>query len=399
MLRILRFAFAATLAGSLAAATSSTAKAADAEIVFYADTDTASSGSGSGHAYVQLVPLIGPQKGQSFTYGFYPNGRYLDQDPGVVQDDKGRIGNNKWLYRIRYPVNADQYNKALTFVNTVGELGNKGKSPYYHLRTQNCVNFIQSVAGQAGIALPAATSNRFAGFQVEDPLKLSESMGDIFSNQNGKFDGGTVEKNAHFVNNAPIRPGISPAFSSTGPRDIGYEELIDATHSTPDIVANYTRTLLNRRPADPFPLAPGGTVQVTLTSVNLPEQIISIDWGDNSPMVGEAASFSHIYTSPGIHMLSLGVNDDSQTALYTFPVDVTASGRKSAGIAAARYSRGIAIIPQSQPACIHANWAADSGAGVRRARGRWRTDPVVEAGCHLTTTSSALSQITLNPTL
>jgi hypothetical protein len=140
------------------------------------------------------LPDAGPQAGKrDLVYGFYPKKKllFLTGGPGDIRSD----AQSDWRYKKCMYVSRANYDKAESRISD--DLKN---TPEYALLKFNCVDWVFSVAGAAGVSLPNA---RAPFTNVLDPEALTNTFKTEFGQQGGRNNPGG---NGIFSNSARVKP-------------------------------------------------------------------------------------------------------------------------------------------------------------------------------------------------
>jgi hypothetical protein len=250
---------------------------------------------GIGHAFVQMMPMFGPQNGRTLAYGYYPSVS-SPYATGVIKND----GTHAKDFCICYNVTQAQYNAAAGVINA--RITTPGT---YNVLTNNCVDFAAAVATAAGITLPT-TVNRL---NISDPAAAWSSLNAI--GNNGTSGGGTVTTSANIQ-----APGT--------PKDYSYVGLTDDGHMHPATLAGYTGTTLTQTNLGTVNANFTGGMSFSLANADLANSIVSMNWGDGSLYDDRQSSFTHVY-SPGTYNADLFVLDAGSVQRFNFTVNVNSS--------------------------------------------------------------------------
>ena len=267
-------------------------------ICFYANTGI------PGHGFVQFLPIFGSQAGQKgLVRGKYPGSWNLFTGNGVIKNDRKR----PWDQRICYGVTIQQYNSAAAKVN----LKQSGPTNYRLIKDPpgNCVNWMTDVADAAGLTLP----DKLGIFGIGTPGEFSRSLQAL--GQGGTFQGGTVDINP----NTGIGPDGDPVATEI-PNNWDAEELALRSHANPVGLASDLNLSLNSFDLGDQTGGPSWTVQ--LNNLVLDEMLVSVDWGDGSPLEGQTNQFAHTY-APGSYTVSMAVINSGDIDYYFWDLTVT----------------------------------------------------------------------------
>jgi hypothetical protein len=280
---------------------SATVNGANHQLCFYVDKGV------PGHCFVQFLPKNGPQAGQTnLVYGKYPATRDIFGGPGVIKDDSKRA----WSQRICYGVTAAQYNAAAAKVR-----GKIAAPPPYHLTANppgNCVDWMTDTATAAGKTLPNKTG--FAG--ISTPGAFGDSLKGI--GNGGTFMGGTVAFNSN-----PGQSADGSPVALVTPHDWDAGETALASQDNPVGQAFDMELLLNQQDLGVFFTMPGLPMQLEVLHPNPDDALITVNWGDGTPLEGQQTSFLHPYANPGAYPVSLAVIDSGALHHYQFVVEVS----------------------------------------------------------------------------
>ncbi len=283
---------------------------------------------GIGHGFVQLKPMGGPQAGQTLGYGLYPAGNDIFGGAGIIKNDTTRRSD----FCLCFPVTVAQYNAAAALIRAA-----IAAPPAYNMATNNCVDFVNSVATAAGITLPnTATSIPFDG-SVSDPAAMWNSFDAI--GVGGGFMGGTLASIG-----GPVTPGT--------PNDYSYAGLVNDGHSDPAGVASYTSLALDSQNLGLFNANLGSGIDLNLSNVSLSSSIISIDWGDGSILEQQFTSFNHIYSNPGSYNANLFVMDSGAVHTYDMLINVGGSPSDTIEVLVSQFPPGNVPNPGFEPSIM-----------------------------------------------
>jgi hypothetical protein len=261
----------------------------------------------TGHVFVQMLPTNGPQAGRTdLCYGKYPAGADIFGGAGVIKWDKGR----KWSQKICFTVTAAQYNAAGAKINT------KLAAPTpYNLLTANCVDWANAVATAAGQVPPASS-----WWGISDPETMGQTV--KAAGNGAVLNGGTITYNA-----APnIGPDGNPvAFNP--PRDFDAGNMAALCHSDPAQVAGKMGVMLNQQGQGPVETGIGQEYAVMVFGANPDSSLISISWGDGSPIEAQDSVFSHSYALPGVYTASVITINSGMVNHVSWRVMVNDGGR------------------------------------------------------------------------
>jgi hypothetical protein len=124
----------------------------------------------TGHAFVGLSPDSGPQQGNTgLVYGHVPAGTLGGINPFSSGGKTEGQSDHPWDYRICYHVDAGQYNAAAKFIR--GEITSPSD---FHLFGRNCTDWIDRVAGAAGLHIPRTTDP--SAPHIKDPAVFEDNL-------------------------------------------------------------------------------------------------------------------------------------------------------------------------------------------------------------------------------
>jgi hypothetical protein len=261
---------------------------------------------GIGHGFVKLMPMNNAQAGQSLGYGLYPATYDIFGGAGIIKNDSTRRSD----FCITYNVTPAQYNAAVAVISAAITA-----PPAYNMGTNNCVDFINSVAAAAGITLPnTATSIPLDG-SVSDPAAMWNSLSGI--GNGGTFGSGTVMTTGGMV-------------AVNTPNDFSYAGLTNDGHDDASNVASYTGLPFDQVNLGALTANDLTGITINLTNPDLSASITSVDWGDGSPYPGQQSSFSHVYGAPGTYDADLFVMDSG--AVHSYPMSISVSSSPASSV-------------------------------------------------------------------
>lgn len=283
---------------------------------------------GIGHGFVKLMPMGGPQAGQTLGYGLYPATNDIFGGAGIIKNDTTRRSD----FCLCFPVTVAQYNAAAAAIRAA-----IAAPPAYNISSNNCVDFVNAIATAAGITLPnTATSIPFDG-SISDPAAMWNSFDAIGTG--GTFGTGTLASIG-----GPVTPGT--------PNDYAYAGLVNDGHDNAANLASYTSLALDAQNLGAFNANLGTGISLNLANVNPASAIISIDWGDGSLREGQFTSYSHLYTSPGSYDANLLVMDSGAVHSYDMRIDVGGSPSDPIGILVSSFPPGNVPNPGFEPSIM-----------------------------------------------
>jgi hypothetical protein len=296
---------AATILGLASGALwTATASGETHELCFYVEQPCTILGVpvGAGHAFLELHDLKGTFGGARYVRGFYPAAADIFGGAGKVKDDAAR----PWHYKICYSITWAQWDAVAAGVNA-----KQNAPPAYNLLTFNCTDWITQKAGLAGVALPVKVNN----VNVADPNAFWQSL-DALGN-GGTFGGGTVTANPNPPLAGPVCDPGSPLCS-----DFGFDQVqawghLDAASLSAAMQLPLVELKISSVTAglnDPW------HVGVTGTSPGV--ALISMSWGDGSPVESQLPAFAHAYAAPGTYEASLLVVGRGSVSHYVLAVNV-----------------------------------------------------------------------------
>ncbi len=263
---------------------------------------------GAGHAFLELHDLKGTFGGASFFRGFYPAGADIFGGAGKIKDDAAR----PWHYKICYPITWAQWNAVSGGINA-----KNAAPPAYNLLTFNCTDWITQKAGMAGVALPVKVNN----VNVADPNAFWQSLDGL--GNGGTFGGGTVTANPNPPLGAPVCDAGSPLCN-----DFGFDQIQAWGHMDASGLSDAMQLpLLEIQIAFNYTAAVNEPWHVDVGGTSPGVALISISWGDGSPLDAQSSSFAHVYSAPGTYEASLLVVDRGTVSHYLITIQVAAPAK------------------------------------------------------------------------
>jgi hypothetical protein len=288
---------------------SSAGSAESYKIVIYTTWATTDQGA-VGHAYVQLR-----HGSTNMIYGKYPDGKWLFDTDGKIKDDGGR----GWRLRMTWQVNADQFGLAKQYLNRQRE-----RPDNYKLLSDNCVEFVVSVARAGGVTVP----NYKGKVGQPDPEYLYDSMVSL-KNRGEQFHGGVVDQNQS--------PGTAASAAHDPPPPsppcCAVDAILDGAASYPGKLARELRLGYQRQYLPPGSLS-GKKYGVVITNTDVRANLYAIRWGDGritrsarprATAPGQV-SFYHRYRRPPRKPLSVVIVQNGRVLQYLQTVRTAGAG-------------------------------------------------------------------------
>ena len=276
------------------------------ELCFYVEQPWSPLGVplGPGHAFLELHDLKGTFGGARFKRGFAPRGLNIFGGAGIIRDDAAA----PWHFKICFPITWVQWNAVANGVN-----GKIIAAPAYNLIDFNCTNWITEKAAFAGLVLPAKTNR----VEVADPNVFWQSLQAI--GDGGTWGGGTVTEN-------PNPPGRSSPVGNPFCAECGFELMEAWGHQDPAGLNEMLELSLNALVLEPITADPNELVQITVSGTAPEIAIISMSWGDATPLDAQEVDFSHQYGVSGTYNATLLAVNEGAVNHYSVDVEVFEGG-------------------------------------------------------------------------
>lgn len=276
------------------------------------------------------------------TYGEYPGkpsspgsgncvGSFLANGFG---DTSGCItsgdANSAWGWRIVYEVSKQQYNDAISYVDSQLTAQSQG-TLVYSLLEHNCLAFAVAVANAAGLTVPEYKLNG----TTPDPRTLANSLAAVGTGNS--IDDGTAQ-----VTDGSTASGAPDPTMPEDPSSV--TDVAAAALNDPSELASTLGFGLDSITLPAATVGTSGMLDLEGTGSLPDEAVYAINWGDGSATdIGVASSlnpgftpsFSHTYASPGNYSVQMVVLDGAVED-YTLQVTVSSgSGSATAPFAVA----------------------------------------------------------------
>ena len=189
--------------------------------------------------------------------------------------------------------------------------------PDYLISNHNgfdCVDWIAKIAAVAGIQLPGYTDRA----KISDPVAFAQSLNDIYASGGVSPDG----KGVIIGGPSAGLTAVPHLPASQEPLDYSYDELEIAGFANAASLSTSMELAYDYVNLGTVNANSTSGISITISGAEPNSDIISMNWGDGSPLQEQSLSISHIYTT-GTYAAQLLVIDSGAVHSYNMTVVVS----------------------------------------------------------------------------